>query len=62
MPNNNETTKKRGRKTNNSQSAGMTSDTSNAPGFALLVPQEAPQTNIIPDTVSEDARRVSENT
>lgn len=56
MPNNNETTKKRGRKTNNSQSAGMTSGTSNAPGFALLVPQEAPQTNIIPDTVSEDAR------
>ena len=60
MPNNSETTKKHARKTNNSQSAGMTGAASNAPSFTPPVSQEAPQTSIFPDTVSEDARRVSE--
>ena len=56
MPNNNEVSKKLGRRTNNSQSAGM----SNAPSITPLTPQGAPQTINQPEAENDDARRTSE--
>ena len=48
MPNNNEGMRT-GRKTNNSQSAGMTSSTSNAPSVIPSVPLEVPLSSIFPE-------------
>lgn len=61
MPNNNENTKKARRKTNNSQSAGMSSGTSNVPVATLSVPQGAPPTDAFPEAVYNDMRRKSES-
>ena len=49
MPNNNEGAKKIRCKTNNSQSAGMTSGTGSMPVVTLSVPQSTPQTKALPE-------------
>ena len=60
MSSNNEGTKKVGRKTNNSQSAGMTSSTSNAPIVASSVPQNTPQVRNLPEPEDDDTRQTPE--
>ena len=61
MPNNNDGTKKIGRRTNNSQSAGMTSGTSNTPGMKSPIPQEVLPTNTLPEMENDEMRPISEN-
>ena len=56
MPNNNDA-KKIGRKTNNSQSAGMTSGTSSTPVVTSSVPQSTPQTRALPEIDNDDTTK-----
>lgn len=61
MSNNNETTKKAGRKTNNSQSAGMTSNTGGTPSITPLIPQGAPRMFNEPEIGNVEIARNSES-
>ena len=54
MSNNNEGTKKFGHKTNNSQSAGMTSGTGSASITMVSVPQGAIETKVLPEADNQD--------
>ena len=60
MPHSNEMSKKSGHKTSNSQSAGMSSGTSNIPVIATSIPQGAPQADTFPET-EDYVRQTSEN-
>ena len=61
MPNNNDGTKKIGRRTNNSQSAGMTGGTSNTPNTRSPIPQEVLPTSTLPEMENDEMRPISEN-
>ncbi|EDR10742.1 uncharacterized protein LACBIDRAFT_324609 [Laccaria bicolor S238N-H82] len=61
MANNNEGTRKTGRKTNNSQSAGMAGGTSTTPGITSSTSQVVPPTNTLPEAENDEARPISES-
>lgn len=54
-------TKKAGCKTNNTQSAGMSSGASGIPVITSSIPQGAPQTDAFPAVEDNNARQITED-